>query len=81
MWIGHDQWRAQTDPLHFSKEILYNKDLFTHKNINTYINGVVKICLNKFLKVQVSKRKEKNMKNYSQVDDIDHYSLHKCRKL
>ena len=27
----------------------YNyKDLFTHKDINTYINGVVKICLNKF---------------------------------
>ena len=23
-----------------------NKDLFTHKDINTYINGVVKICLN-----------------------------------
>ena len=26
----------------------YYKDLFTHKDINTYINGVVKICLNKF---------------------------------
>ena len=38
----------------------YYKDLFTHKDINTYINGVVKICLNKFfLKIQVSKRKEK----------------------
>ena len=24
------------------------KDLFTHKDINTYINGEVKICLNKF---------------------------------
>ena len=36
------------------------KDLFTHKDINTYINGVVKIFLNKFfLKIQVSKRKEK----------------------
>ena len=34
----------------------YYKDLFTHKDINTYINGVVKICLNKFfffLKTQV----------------------------
>ena len=40
--------------------LLYYKDLFTHKDINTYINGVVKICLNKFfLKIQVSKRKEK----------------------
>ena len=40
----------------------YYKDLFTHKDINTYINGVVKICLNKFfffLKTQVSKRKDK----------------------
>ena len=38
----------------------YYKDLFTHKDINTYINGVVKICLNKFFfKIQVSKRKEK----------------------
>ena len=27
----------------------YYKDLFTHKDINTHINGVVKICLNKFL--------------------------------
>ena len=26
----------------------YYKDLFTHKDINTYINGVVQICLNKF---------------------------------
>ena len=26
----------------------YYKDVFTHKDINTYINGVVKICLNKF---------------------------------
>ena len=26
----------------------YYKDLFTHKDINTYINGIVKICLNKF---------------------------------
>ena len=38
----------------------YYKDLFRHKDINTYINGVVKICLNKFfLQIQVSKRKEK----------------------
>ena len=28
------------------------------------------------LKIQVSKRKEKNMQNYAQIDDIDHYSLH-----
>ena len=48
----------------FTKNTLYKyiyiyKDLFTHKDINTYINGVVKICLNKFfLKIQVSKRKE-----------------------
>ena len=26
----------------------YYKYLFTHKDINTYINGVVNICLNKF---------------------------------
>ena len=33
----------------YLKEILYiYTDLFTHKDINTYINGVVKICLNKF---------------------------------
>jgi len=30
------------------KVYYYYKDLFTHKDINTYINGVVKICLNKF---------------------------------
>ena len=40
----------------------YYKDLFTYKDINTYINGVIKICLNKlFLKMQVSKRKEKKI--------------------
>ena len=40
--------------------LCYYKDLFTHKDINTYINGVVKICLNNFfLKIQVFKRKEK----------------------
>ena len=40
--------------------LLYYKDLFTHKDINTYINGVLLICLNKFfLKIQISKRKEK----------------------
>ena len=56
----------------------YYKDLFTHKDINTYINGVVKICLNNFfLKIQVSKRKEKkNMQNYAQIENIDFYSLH-----
>ena len=44
----------------FHDKLLYYKDLFTHKDINTYINGVVKICLNKFfLKIHVSKRKEK----------------------
>ena len=57
--------------------IYYYKDLFTHKDINTYIYGVVKICLNKFfLKIQVSKRKEKNMQNYAQIENIDFYSLH-----
>jgi len=33
------------------------EDIYIHKDINTYINGVVKICF--FLKIQVSKRKEK----------------------
>ena len=46
-----------------SLRIIYiYKDLFKHKDINTYINGVVKICLNKFfLEIQVSKRKEKKI--------------------
>ena len=38
------------------------KDLFTHKDINTYINGVVKICLNKFFFVEntgFQKKREK----------------------
>ena len=48
--------------------LLYYKDLFTHKDINTFINGVVWICLNKFLKIQVYKRKEKNMQNYAQIN-------------
>ena len=26
--------------------------------------------------MQVSKRKEKNVQNYSQIDNIDHYLLH-----
>ena len=44
--------------IYFGNIYIY-KDLFTHKDINTYINGVVKICLNNFfLKIQVSKRKE-----------------------
>ena len=28
------------------------------------------------MKIQLSKRKKKNMQNYAQIDDIDHYSLH-----
>ena len=55
--------------------LYYYKDLFTHKDINTYTNGVVLICLNTFLKIQVSRRKEKNMQNYAQIDNIDYYSL------
>ena len=44
--------------------LLYYKDLFTHTDINTYINGVV------------LQKKKKNMQNYAQIGDIDHYSLH-----
>ena len=51
---------------------LYYKDLFTHKDINTYINGVVYIC---FL-YTVLQKKKKNMQNYAQIGDIDHYSVH-----
>ena len=55
----------------------YNKDLFTHKDINTYINGVVKICLNKFFwKYRFPKEKRENMQNYAQIEKIDFYSLH-----
>jgi len=55
----------------------YYKDLFTHKDINTYINGVVKICLNKFFwKYRFPKEKSKNMHNYAQIENIDFYSLH-----
>ena len=32
--------------------------------------------LNKFFKIQLFRRKEKNMQNYAQLDDIDHYSIH-----
>ena len=60
--------------------ILYYKDLFTHKDINTYINGVVKICLNKFFfffwKHRFPKEKRKNMQNYAQIENNDFYSLH-----
>ena len=35
------------------KYYYYYKDLFTHKDINTYINGVVEICLNKFLNIYI----------------------------
>ena len=28
------------------------------------------------MKIQLSKRKEKNMQNDAQIDNIDHYSLH-----
>jgi len=63
-------WDITNLKLPLDKLLYYHKDLFTHKDINTYINGV------KFLKIQVSKRKEKNMQNYAQIDNIDHYLLH-----
>ena len=50
----------------------YYKDLFTHKDINTYINGVVKI----FWKYRFPKEKRKNMQNYAQIENIDFYTLH-----
>ena len=34
--------------IYYDSNYYYYKDLFTHKDINTYINGVVKICLNNF---------------------------------
>ena len=41
----------------------YYKDLFTHKDINTYINGVVKILLNKFFEyISLQKKQEKYAK-------------------
>ena len=44
-----------------SEHIYIYKDLFTHKDINTYINGVVKICLNNFFfeNTGFQKKKEK----------------------
>ena len=39
---------ASRKTIHPGELLYYYKDLFTHKDINTYINGVVKICLNKF---------------------------------
>ena len=75
--MGGATFYHECRPNYWKIIIYYNyKDLFTHKDINTYINGVVKICLNKFLKIQVSKRKEKNMLNYAQIENIDFYSLH-----
>ena len=53
--------------------LLYYKDLFTHKDINTYKWCSLNFYLNTFLKIQVSKRKEKNMQHYAQIDNIDHY--------
>ena len=56
--------------------IYYYKDLFTQDK-NTYINGVVYICLNKFFgKYRFPKEKRKNMQNYAQIENIDFYSLH-----
>ena len=55
--------------------LLYYKDLFTHTDINAYINGVVKNCFNQFLIIKFYKRKKKNMQNYAQIGVIDHYSL------
>ena len=54
----------------------YYEDLFTHKDINTYIKGVVKICWNKFFFEKFPKEKRKNMQNYAQIENIDFYSLH-----
>ena len=57
--------------------LYYYKDLFTHKDINTYINGAVWICLNKFFwKYRFPKEKRKHMQNYAQIEKIDFYSLH-----
>ena len=40
--------------------LLYYKDLFTHKDINSYINGVVQICLNEFFEItSFQKKREK----------------------
>ena len=43
-----------------SKMYIY-KDLFTHKDINTYINGVVKICLNEFFENTGFQRKREKI--------------------
>ena len=37
-----------SEHIYLSYFLYIHKNLFTHKAINTYINGVVKICLNKF---------------------------------
>ena len=44
--------------IYFGNIYIY-KDLFTHKDINTYINGVVKICLNKFFFENTGFQKER----------------------
>ena len=62
--------------LFFQPRIYIYKDLFTHKDINTYINGVVKICWNKFFFEKFPKEKRKNMQNYAQIENIDFYSQH-----
>ena len=54
----------------------YYKDLFTHKDINTHINGIVKICLNKFFwKYRFPKEKRKNMQNYAKLLGLENLSL------
>ena len=59
------------------ENIYIYKDLFTHKDINTYINGVGKFCLNNFFwKYRFPKEKRKNMQNYAQIENIDFCSLH-----
>ena len=44
-------------------EYIY-KDLFTHKDINTYINGVVRICLNKFFFENTGFQKKRCKRNH-----------------
>ena len=48
----------------FGSNILIIIKIYSHTDINTYINGVV------------LQKKKKNMQNYAQIGDIDHYSLH-----
>jgi len=47
-------WGGESCFFLHSAEVIFNhiciglKDLFTHKDINTYINGEVKVCLDIF---------------------------------